>query len=505
MKITLIRPPSYSTGLMGAQLVPFLGITYIGAAARVAGHSVDIVDMCGEDVCHTEIVANKFVAYGMPLSALKKRLKPSDVFGITSTFSQDWIFHRDLIKYIRELYPKSIIIAGGEHISALPEFCLRSAPELDMCIVGEGEVVFIKLLEALKKRANLKNVAGLVYRSKSGEILSNPRANRIKEIDKLPWPAWDLIPMENYLSRELNYHIKRGRTIPMLMSRGCPHQCTFCSNSNMWGNCWVARNPKIVADEMEYYIKVYKANNFVFSDLTAVVDRNIIIALCNEIINRKVNITWQLPTLRTEAVDYSVLKLMYSAGCRDLDFAIESGSKNVLASVNKNNNPDKMASLIRQGLSLGINFSSNIILGLPAEGFKDFLKSYWLVMGLAISGMQEINVFPFIPYPGSKLFYEFLNNKKIKLNDEYFFGLFGYTDLSQAVSWSDKFGPKTLNFMRLFLLMNFYGLMLVSHPKRLYYLVKDAISGKSETKLEAVLGKVFKTVRARLWKTTPKN
>ena len=283
--------------------------------------------------------------------------------------------------------------------------------------------------------------------------------------------------------------------MPMLASRGCPHRCTFCSNSNMWSNRWIARNPKLVADEMERYVKLYKADNFVFSDLTAVVSRDIIIALCDEIINRKLNITWQLPTLRTEAVDYDVLKLMRRAGCRELDFAIESGSKEVLKSVNKNNNPEKMASLIKQGLGLGLNFSTNIILGLPREGFGDFLKTYWLVMKLAVSGLQEINAFPFVPYPGSKLFEEFLGAGKIKLGNNYFFGLSGYTDLSQAVSWSDRFGPKTLNFMRLFLFVSFYSLMLISHPKRIFRLAANVFEGKTTTKLESVFRKIFKNIK----------
>ena len=496
MKITLIRPPAYSAGLMGAQQVPFLGIVYIAAVARKAGHSVDVVDMCGEDLDHTEIVHDKFVAYGMPLSALKERLKASDLFGITSGFSQDWVFHRELIEYIRNLYPQSIIVGGGEHISALPEFCLNTCKALDICVVGEGEETFIKLLDVLKNGRDLKTVPGLVYRSnKKNAVLSTARAERIKDIDKIPWPAWDLIPIENYLSRELTYHIKRGRTMPVIFSRGCPYQCTFCSNFNMWTSRWIPRNPKLVVDEMEYYVNFYKANNFIFADLTTVINRETIVDLCNEIINRKLNITFQMPALRTEAINYDVLKLMYSAGCRDLGFAIESGSKDVLVSVNKRNDPEKIAYLIKQGLCIGINFTANIILGLPQEGFMDFLKSYWLVMRLAINGMQEINVFPFTPYPGSKLFYEFLDNKKIKLEDNYFFGLFGYIDLSQAVSWSDKFGPKTLNFMRLFLLTNFYGLMFISHPKRLYHLIRDILSGKSQTKLQSVFEKVFKNIK----------
>ncbi|MBI3009076.1 MAG: B12-binding domain-containing radical SAM protein [Candidatus Omnitrophica bacterium] len=496
MNITLIRPPAYSSGLMGAQLVPFLGIAYIGAAAREAGHRVDIVDMCGEDITRTEIIRGRYAAYGMSFSVLGSRIKQSEVIGFTCMFSQDWIFHRELIQYVRKLYPESILVAGGEHVSSLPEYCLMDCRELDICVIGEGEEVFVRLLDVLGKKGNLSDVPGLVYRSgKEGVYHSTPRAGRIREIDKIPLPAWDLTPLENYLSRELNYHIRRGRTIPMLATRGCPYRCTFCSNSNMWGNPWIARDPELVADEMEYYIEHYKAANFVFSDLTAVVSREGIVNSCNEILNRRIDRTWQLPTLRTEAIDSDVLKLMYRAGCRELDVAIESGSKDVLESVNKRNNPEKMVLLIKNGVGIGMNLSSNIVLGLPKEGLKEFLKTYWLVVKLAWTGLQEVNVFPFIPYPGSELFRDFLEDEKIKLNDGYFLSLFGYADIARATSWSERFGPRTLSFMRLFLMFNFYGLMFISHPKRIVQLLVNAGRGRTTTKLEGVLGRVFKNVR----------
>ncbi|MCJ7616590.1 MAG: B12-binding domain-containing radical SAM protein [Desulfobacterales bacterium] len=499
MRVTLIRPPAYGVGLMGAQLVPYLGIAYIGAAVRAAGHTVDIVDMCGEDIARTEVVRDKYVAYGMSFSALEERLSRSDVIGFTCMFSQDWVFHKELIQYVRRLCPETVFVAGGEHVSALPEYCLDDCPELDICVIGEGEETFVKLLDNLQKQAELSDVPSLVYHSSDrAAYCHTQRAGRIKDIDKIPMPAWDLTPMENYLSRELTYHIRRGRTIPMLATRGCPYKCTFCSNSNMWGNLWIARNPKLVVDEMEYYINHYQANNFVFSDLTAVVSKKKIIELCNEIISRNLAVTWQLPTLRTEAVDHSVLKLMYQAGCRELDFAIESGSKKVLTSVNKRNNPDKIFYLIKDGLNVGMNLSTNIVIGLPQERLKDFLKTYWLIIKLAMKGLQELNVFPFIPYPGSKLFSDFLNSRKITVNDSYFLNLFGYADLSKAVSWSPYFGPKSLSLMRLLLLTSFYGLMLISHPKRVVRLIINTMRGRTTTKLEGVLKRVYKNVRVSL-------
>lgn len=113
MNVTLIRPPAYSVGLMGPQLVPYLGIAYVGASLRAAGHDVDIIDMCAEDITRTEMVDGRYVQYGMAFDSLKGRLKDSAVIGFTCMFSQDWPFHRRLIQFVRRLYPSSILVAGG--------------------------------------------------------------------------------------------------------------------------------------------------------------------------------------------------------------------------------------------------------------------------------------------------------------------------------------------------------------------------------------------------------
>lgn len=362
-----------------------------------------------------------------------------------------------------------------------------------MCVLGEGEETAVALLKSLAAQTDLGQVPGLVYRCQTGsrQTRRTSRVSRIKDIDRLPLPAWDLVPLENYLSRGLNYHIQRGRTLPMLATRGCPYQCTFCSNQGMWGSPWIARRSQAVVDEMEAYVRRYGVENFVFSDLTAVVTRESIMSLCREIAARKLSVTWQLPTLRTEAVDRDVLALMYEAGCRDLDFAIESASPEVLASVQKRNDPQKIAALIKEGISVGVNLSTNIVIGLPQEGWRDFWRTYQLMMKMAVWGLPELNVFPFVPYPGSQLFTEYLAGGKIVLADEYFLSLFGYADLSRPISWSPHFGPRTLNSMRLFLLASFYAVMFLTHPRRLWRLFVNASQGRTTTKLEGVLRRVF--------------
>lgn len=497
MKITFIKPPAYGVGLMGVQRVPNLGIAYVAAAARDEGHEVDVIDMCGEDIDHVELLRLKYLAYGMPVSALDTRLKPSRVIGFTVMFSQDWVFIREIIEHVRKLAPDALLVAGGEHVTAVPDYCLSNCPALDVCVVGEGEEAFVALLNATLRGDDLATVGSLVYRAPDGSVKHTARRDRIKGLDELPLPAWDLIPVENYLSRGLNYHLQRGRTMPMLATRGCPYKCTFCSNPNMWGPTWLPRDPKLVVDEMELYIKKYGATNFIFSDLTAVIKKGVVVDFCREIIRRKLNVTWQLPTTRSESLDLETLTLMHKAGCRELDFAIESASAAVIKSVLKNNNAEKMVQAIKGALGVDMNLTVNMIVGLPGEGLRDFFESYFLSLRLAVMGLHELNGFPFIPYPGSQLFFEFMKSGRLLLDDKFFLDLYGYADLSKAVSWSERFSPRRLRFLRLFLLASFYSVMFLTHPLRIVRLFINVFRGDSTTKLEGVVKRIARGVRAQ--------
>ena len=136
---------------------------------------------------------------------------------------------KSFIKTIKKIYPEVTMVCGGEHISACPKFSMEDCPEIDICVLGEGEETSIDILKTIEQKKSLSKVNGIVYRS-GEEIIINPRRSRISQLDDIPLPAWDLFPLENYLSNNLGYGVNPGRTMPMLISRGCPFQCTFCSS-----------------------------------------------------------------------------------------------------------------------------------------------------------------------------------------------------------------------------------------------------------------------------------
>ncbi len=137
-----------------------------------------------------------------------------------------------------------------------------------------------------------------------------PRA-RVDAIDEIPWPAWDLFDIEAYNTHGLKTGIDYGKMVPIIATRGCPYSCTYCSSPRMWTTKWLARDPVLVADEVEHWAKTYGADNFPFQDLTVVIKRDWIIAFCKEILSRNLDIRWQLPSgTRCEVIDEEVADLL---------------------------------------------------------------------------------------------------------------------------------------------------------------------------------------------------
>ena len=169
-------------------------------------------------------------------------------------FSSEWPYARRVIEELRKAFPQAVIIGGGEHCTALPEKVLESCPQIDFLVLGEGEESFLELIENICSSAPFSQVKGIAYRNKEGKPVRTPPRGRIRNIDDIPYPSWDLVPMSEYLDRNLGLATMQGRSLPMLASRGCPFQCTFCSNKDMWTPRWFPRNPGEILDEFEFRI-----------------------------------------------------------------------------------------------------------------------------------------------------------------------------------------------------------------------------------------------------------
>lgn len=485
--ICLVRPPTiYAANNLTTMYTPPLGVAYIAGSLKSAGFEIQVVDAVGESLDTRHRVGNDCYYYGLSFDEIVEAIDPeTKIIGVTFNFSFEYPESRDLAKQIREKFPNSLFVGGGEHITAVPIQSLEESV-LDVGVLGEGEETMVEIASLyLENKLDLKSVNGIAYKDKNGDVVVNPRRQRKREIDEIPWPDWELIPVENYLDRGYGFGVNRGRSIPLMASRGCPYQCTFCSNPSMWTTRWIARDPDLVLDEMQFYQDRYQIENFDFFDLTAIVKKEWIISFCEKIRARGLKFTWQLPSgTRTEAIDGKVAKLLYDSGCRNMSYSPESGSLGVLKRIKKKIHPDTFISSINAAYKNGINVKCNIMLGFPGETYSELLETYRFIIRLARAGAYDLSVWAFSPYPGSELFEQIKIQKKMVIDDKYYNSLRSYADRNATVSFSENFSNERLRKLRIIGILLFYGTSFFVRPYRPFKIIWNLLKGKQESRAE---------------------
>ncbi|MHC4516441.1 MAG: B12-binding domain-containing radical SAM protein [Planctomycetota bacterium] len=373
MKVQLIHPPLYLNVKAMTALRPSLplGLAYIAATLREAGHEVSVLDAVGEAPDQvTQGARRQLFALGLTTPQIVDRLDPeAGAFGLTNMWSFSWPLVRELIHAIKTRYPDKPLVCGGEHFTGLPEFSMEQAP-LDFIVLSEGEETALALFGALERSQrgegqDFSQVQGILYRGpdqKPTRSLKPP--TRTRDLDKIPWPAWDLFDIQTYTKHGFICGVDAGVTIPILATRGCPYQCTYCSNPGMWTTKWFARDPKDVVNEMERWHKTYGATNFPFQDLTAILKRQWVIDFCNELLAKGLKITWQFPSgTRCEVVDDEVANLLARTGGRSMAFAPESGSERTRKLIKKRMKTESLMNAVRSSVRNGLNISTFMVIG----------------------------------------------------------------------------------------------------------------------------------------------
>ncbi len=497
--VTITRPPvvALKSSLSSGILCPPIGPAYLAACLRQAGFRAALVDPVGESPFEMHSVPGRpLVTYGWPLPRIVSAIPQGSRFvGLSCMFSHEWPVARQLAEQIRSRFPDAILVAGGEHMTAAPEHSLADCPALDYVVLGEGEETLVDLVRTLTRGGDPLKVAGLCFRRDGSTVRTGPR-QRLQAVDDVPWPAWDLVPVESYLSNGLSYGVGQGRTMPILATRGCPFKCTFCSSPGMWTQRWYPRNPKAVADEIEAYAERYRATNFDFYDLTAIIRKGWIVEFCHELIHRKLNISWQLPAwTRSEAIDEEVADLLARSGHRNIVYAPESGSERMLDLIKKRVDLGHMLKSMRACIRHGISVKLNMIMGFPEETRTDIVETYRFLARTAWSGVDDATISTFIPYPGSELF-QGLRKKGLiaKLDDDYYFGLATQGDFGGAVSYAQYVPARALAIYKVLGIMLFYGLSYLSRPKRLFDTVRHLLRHDHKTRIEKALSAIMERV-----------
>ena len=501
MKIQLIHPPVYinKSGLTALRPSLPLGLAYIAAVLLDDGHQVSVVDALGlaPDKMTPE---GDIWRLGLSPDEIIARIDPDvGAIGVTSMWSYSWPIVRELIRKLKDRFPKVPIVCGGEHFTAVAEHSMAEAP-IDYIVMGEGEDTAVTLFRALEMGMGVASIPGVCHRGEDGSVVMNPRRDRIRNIDEIPWPAWRLFDVQAYSEHRLVSGIYYGRTVPILATRGCPYQCTYCSSPNMWTTRWYARDAMDVADEIEHYYKEYGARNFPFQDLTAILKRDWVVQFSKALVARGLDIAWQLPAgTRAEIIDDEVARLLVESGCRSLNYAPESGSERTRKHMKKMLTDEKLFRAVRASVKNGLNVGCFFVLAYPTDEKQDMKATVRLARRLARAGVDDISAGFFFPLPNTEIVRQLEDEGKITLND-HFLKLPIYVHnkfLTEDRKFCEHFTARQLTLWKWWIVANFYAISFLFRPGRAPRIIWNFLRGRETSKMESFLQETLRKLRIR--------
>jgi anaerobic magnesium-protoporphyrin IX monomethyl ester cyclase len=356
---------------------PPLGLAYLASALIETGAEVEILDL---------------VVVPYSRSMLKKmieRFRPriAGITAVTMTFDNAI----KVIKDVKQINSNILTVMGGPHVSFCARETLDTYPELDVIVLGEGERTIVELSSAVNNSRIWQGVDGIAYR-RGEEIQFNKKRHPIEDLDDLPVPARQLLPLGRYKAL--------GMPVTLTTSRGCPFKCIFCVGRKMVGAKVRYRSPDKIVDELEY-LSTLNFHQINIADDLFTANENHCLAVCDEIIKRDLKLRWT-SFARVDTVSEAVLAKMKAAGCSAVSFGIESANRQILKTIKKGITPEQVVAAVDMCRKSGITPHASFILGLPGEtpatikesmDFGEQLKKLGLSFGFHLLA----------PFPGTEV------------------------------------------------------------------------------------------------------
>jgi radical SAM superfamily enzyme YgiQ (UPF0313 family) len=329
-----------------------------------------------------------------------------DWIGITATTNL-MPAARKLVQAARSQLPSARIVMGGVHPTILPEEIL-AWPEVDYVLRGEGEFSIGELVSG----KDLGSIKGLSFKQ-DGQIIHNAPRDLIPDLDQIPFPAWRLLPIKNYVPALGGY--KKLPAVSLITSRGCSGSCTYCNN--FFGQRVRKRSAENVIAELKMLVTDYGIREIYFYDDSFTEFPSKVIDLCKKMVAEKLGLSWSC-FARVNIVNEDLLRAMKEAGCHHISYGIESGSPDLLDCIDKKVSLEKIEQTIALTKKVGIDLLLGFMLGLPGETRETMEQS--VRFGLKLD--PDMIIFDIAtPFPGTKL-YEWADQHgylKTKKWDEY--------------------------------------------------------------------------------------
>jgi anaerobic magnesium-protoporphyrin IX monomethyl ester cyclase len=390
--VVLVNPP-YPEDVPQAVFIP-LGITYLTAVLEQNGYEVDVVD-CQVSRPSQRELEDKF-----------KSINP-DIVGVTAA-TVTYFPALQILKAAKAALPNCVSMIGGPHVTVLDERTFTESSDVDIVVRGEGEQTMLELARLVSdgNMKSLSEVTGITFK-KNGQVFRTPNRSFLEDIDVLPYPAHKHFDMSRY-------RINGKLYMPIITSRGCPFNCTFCLASKMCGKGFRARDPSKVVDELEWLRDTFGAGAFAFYDDTFTFDLDRAIAICDEMKARKFDLPWDCRT-RVDRVSKELLTKLRSTNCQLIHFGVESGSQQMLNTMRKGTTVEQNANAIKLAKESDILVAISVVIGYPGETPEMLQQTIHFIHE---TKPDYVYMCEAVPYPGTQL-YDYIKELGLELSENW--------------------------------------------------------------------------------------
>lgn len=415
--IVFVNPPltvrdRYGVRFQSGGKTPPFGLALLAAVTRRQGYATEILDA-------------EALELGIEETARRLLAGSAGCIGFTAATIAVHKAAR-IAELVKRERPGVPIVIGGSHVTALPRETLERFPVFDAACVGEGERTVVELLEALDAGRDLAGVPGLWLRRDGAAFATGPR-ERIRNLDELPLPAWDLLPdlARNYCPPV--HTLKRIPATMIVASRGCPGRCMFCDRS-MFGNRGTFYSAPYLLEMVKRLRRDFGIREIQFRDDNFTAFRRRLVEFCELLIKEDLDLVWS-STGRIDMINEEVLALMKKAGCWQIWYGIESGSQRILDLICKGTTLPAIRRAVELTERAGIHSCGFFMIAHPTETVADIEETIRFATSLPL---REAHFSLTTPFPGSELYRRAAE-----------FGSFE-DDWDRMNGWTPLFVPKTL-------------------------------------------------------------
>jgi magnesium-protoporphyrin IX monomethyl ester (oxidative) cyclase len=409
MKILLINPPQtfYPGSEPPAGNLP-LGLMYIAAMLTKAGYQTEILDAFMTGGLFKKNGATMNV--GMPFERIKQEIygRKPDILGVAGPFTCQMENSVKISDLAKQVDPDILTVVGGPHVTAVPKEFLEEAKSVDIAVIGEGEYTMPEIAGYFEGKKQLNEILGIAYREDE-EVKENSSRPFIRNLDELPYPAYELVEMERYLNpKKIGYRSFRNRAISMVTSRGCPFNCCFCSVHLHMGKSFRAHSAEYVLNHIQYVVEKFNVKNIFFEDDNLTLDLARFEAICDGLIQKKTRIGWETPNgVRADCLNMNLLQKMKKSGCRSVFFGVESGDQQILDNVIcKSLDLNRVVEVAKICKDIDLKTGAFYIIGFPGEKKENMQKTVDFALKLKRDFDVGMHLFFATPLHGTKLYEE---------------------------------------------------------------------------------------------------